>query len=115
MAAMLLVTGIAHFTLTAEMVNIMPEAMPLKSETVYFTGVCELLAIPGLLWIRSVKLTSVLLIIFFVAVLPANIIGSFKSVPFAGMGYGPWYLLFRVPLQLFFIWWVYYFGIRKTQ
>lgn len=112
MAVMLIVTGISHFTNTDELVAIMPDFMPAKREMVYFTGVIELLAVVGLLWDKTARLTSVLLIIFFLAVLPANIAGSLKSVQFGGMEYGPWYLLFRIPLQIFFIWWVWFFGIR---
>ncbi|MEO8041617.1 MAG: DoxX family protein [Acidobacteriota bacterium] len=113
MAVMLIVTGIAHFTNTQQMVEIMPEFMPAKREMIYFTGVCELLAVIGLIWDRTARLASILLIIFFVLVLPANIAGSLKSVQFAGMEYGPLYLLFRIPLQIFFIWWVWYFGVRR--
>ena len=45
------------------------------------------------------------------AILPANIIGSFKKVELGGMENGPGYLYFRVPLQLLFVGWTYYFGI----
>ncbi len=115
MAVMLVVTAISHFTNTAEMISIMPDAVPAKRVIVYFTGVCELLAVVGLLWHRTTWLASVLLIVFFILVLPANIAGSLKSVQYGGMEYGPWYLLFRVPLQVFFIWWVWYFGIRARS
>lgn len=114
MAAMLIVTGIAHFTNTEQMVDMMPDFMPAKREMIYFTGVCELLAVVGLIWNKTSRLASSLLIIFFVLILPANIAGSLKSVQLGGMEYGPWYLLFRIPLQIFFIWWVWYFGIRKN-
>jgi uncharacterized membrane protein len=114
MTVMLIVTGIAHFTSSDAMVAMMPDLMPLKRETVYFTGVCELLAATGLLFERFTKLTATVLIIYFLAVLPANILGSFREVNLGGMEYGPWYLLFRVPLQIFFIWWTYYFGIKKA-
>jgi uncharacterized membrane protein len=112
MAVMLLVTGISHFTSTDEMVAMMPDFMPAKRELVYFTGVVELAAVIGLLWSKTSRLASILLIVFFVLVLPANIAGSLKSVQFGGMEYGPLYLLFRIPLQIFFIWWVWFFGIR---
>lgn len=115
MAVMLLITGVAHFTLTEEMIAITPEFVPLKREIVYFTGVCELLAAIGLLWSKTAKLTAIVLMVFFVLVLPANIIGTLKSVPVGGMDYGIWYLLFRIPLQIFFIWWVYYFGIKTLN
>src|SRR5687768_10670885 len=114
MAVMLIVTGVSHFTNTDEMVAIMPDFMPAKRVTVYVTVVCELLAVIGLLWDKTARLASILLIVFFVLVLPANITGSLKAVQFGGMEYGPWYLLFRIPLQIFFIWWVWYSGLRKA-
>ena len=114
MAVMLIVTGISHFTNTGEMVAMMPDFVPAKREMVYFTGVIELLAVIGLLWSKTARLASILLIVFFVLVLPANIAGSLKAVQFGGMEYGPWYLLFRIPLQIFFIWWIWYFGIRTS-
>jgi uncharacterized membrane protein len=114
MAVMLIATGIAHFTNTEEMIAMMPDFIPAKRELVYFTGVCELLAVPGLLWSKTAKLTSVFLLIFFVLILPANIAGSLKQVQFGGMEYGPLYLLFRVPLQILFIWWVWSFGFRAS-
>ncbi len=114
MAAMLVLTGISHFTNPDPLVAMMPDFVPAKLELVYFTGICELAAVIGLLWDKTSKLASVLLIIFFIVILPANIAGSLKSVNFGGMEYGPLYLLFRVPLQVFFIWWVWYFGVRRA-
>ena len=115
MAVMLIVTGVSHFTNTQQMVDMMPDFMPAKREMIYFTGVCELLAVVGLLWSKTARLASILLIIFFVLILPANIAGSLKSVQFGGMEYGPMYLFFRIPLQIFFIWWVWWFGISKQS
>ena len=115
MSAMLLLTGIAHFTSTDLMVEMMPDIVPLKREMVYFTGICELAAAVGLLWNKTARLASILLIIFFIAVLPANIAGSIKQVNMGGMEYGLLYLLFRVPLQIFLIWWVYYFGLKLNR
>lgn len=109
LALMLLMTGSAHFFKTDVMVQSMPDAIPYKLELVYFTGVIELLAAIGLLFDRIAKLTSILLIIFLICILPANIIGSFKRIELGGMENGPVYLWFRVPLQVFFIWWVYFF------
>ncbi len=113
MAVMLVVTGVAHFTNTQQMIDIMPDFIPAKREMIYFTGVCELLAVVGLIWNKTARLASIMLIIFFVLILPANIAGSLKEVQFAGMEYGAMYLLFRIPLQVFFIWWVWYFGVRR--
>ena len=111
LALMMLATGIAHFTSTEAMVQMMPDVVPAKREMVFFTGVCELLAVPGLIWNRTARLTSIMLIVFFVAILPANIAGSLKQVNFGGMESGAIYLVFRIPLQVFFISWAYTFGI----
>lgn len=115
LAAMLLVTGTAHFTNTESMIEMMPDALPFKRELVYFTGICELAAVVGLIWSKTSRLASILLIIFFIAILPANIAGSLKQVNFGGMESGAIYLLFRVPLQILFIWWVWYFGLRLNS
>jgi uncharacterized membrane protein len=110
LALMLLMTGAAHFFKTDVMVQSMPDMLPYKVELVYFTGVVELLAAVGLLFNRTAKLISILLIIFFIGILPANIIGSLKHVELGGMENGPVYLWFRIPLQVFFMGWAYYFG-----
>lgn len=117
LAVMMLIAGVSHFTTTGVevMTQMMPDALPYKREVVYFTGVCELAAVPGLILQRTSRLTATMLIIFFIGVLPANVAGSLKQVAYSGMEYGALYLLFRVPLQMLFIWWAWYFGLRKNQ
>ena len=112
LAIMLLFTGSSHFYKSEEMVQMMPEFLPFKIQLVYFTGVLELLGAVGLLIKQTAKWTSIALILFFLCILPANIIGSLKKVELGGMENGPGYLYFRIPLQILFIWWTYYFGIR---
>lgn len=115
MAVMLTVTGVVHFTSTDWMVGMMPDLIPAKRELVWFTGVCELAAVIGLLWNKVSRLTSIMLIIFFVLILPANIAESMKPGNTSTLEFGEWYLLFRIPLQIFFIWWVWYFGISQNK
>ncbi|NNE98529.1 MAG: DoxX family membrane protein [Pyrinomonadaceae bacterium] len=115
LAVMLFVTGVTHFTNTDVMAQMIPEFMPAKRELVYFTGFCELLAVIGLLWNRTARLTAYMLLLFFIMVLPANIAGSLKQVELGGMANGASYLLFRIPLQILFIAWIYYFGIYLTR
>jgi len=45
-----------------------------------------------------------MLIVFFIAILPANIAGSLKQVDYGGMESGAVNLLLRIPLQILFIW-----------
>jgi uncharacterized membrane protein len=113
LSLMLLLTSSAHFSKTAEMVQSMPNFLSYKIQLVYFTGIIEIIAALGLLVNKAAKITSLALIVFFISILPANVVGSLKEVRLGGMENGPAYLFFRIPLQLFFIWWTYYFGIRK--
>ncbi len=115
---LLVIAGIAHFFFSKTMVAMIPDMLPYKLELVYFTGVLEILAAIGLLLPKWRVLTSILLLIFLLAVLPANIVGALKRLPAGGMEKGQAYLYFRIPLQFFFMAWVYYFGIyipKKQQ
>jgi uncharacterized membrane protein len=116
MAVMLAVTGIAHFVSPGFMVEMMPDFFPMKLEIVYFTGALELLAAVGLLIDSISKLTAIMAVIFFLCILPANTNGAMKHVQFGGMQDGLSHLWFRIPLQILFIAWTYYFGvwINKT-
>ncbi|GEO04260.1 membrane protein [Adhaeribacter aerolatus] len=118
MCAMLLFAGTSHFYLTKGMVLTMPDFLPAKEALVYFTGVSEIIFGIGLLFESTRRLTSVLLFLFFLAVLPANIVAAFKHVDIPSATYtGPGlnYLWFRIPLQLLFIPWTYYFGYRQQS
>lgn len=114
MAVMLIFTSIAHFKFTRGMVMMLPKFVPAKKLVVYITGIIEILAGIALL-IASVRHpTAWLVILFFVLLLPANICAAIKRVDLEQAtctGKGVSYLWFRIPLQLFFIAWVYYFGL----
>ena len=116
MSVMLLFTGVSHFLYPEGMALMLPGFIPFKKEVIYLTGVIEIAAAVGILIPRYRKLTAWLLIVFFLAILPANIHAAINHVnlrtaTFDGNGVN--YLWFRVPLQIFFIAWVYYFGIKK--
>jgi uncharacterized membrane protein len=113
MSVMLVVTGLSHFFKTEAMIQSMPEMLPFKKELVIITGFIELAAAIGILLPGLIRTTSVLLIVFFILILPVNIVGSLKRVDLGGMENGAAYLWFRIPLQCFFIWWVYYFGVKR--
>ena len=118
MSVMLVFTSIGHFLYTKGMSMMLPGFIPFKTGFVYVTGVIELLAAIGLLIPSIRKLVCWLLIIFFILVLPANIYAAIHGIDYKeGSRDGPGlaYLWFRVPLQLLFIFWVYYFGIRKDR
>ena len=117
MSAMLLFTAIGHFAFTKGMVLMMPLFFPFKKQLVWFTGLVEIAAAAGLLLPAFQRTTAWLLIAFFVLILPANINAAVKHVDYQKGTYdgpGTGYLWFRVPLQLLFIGWVYWFALKPV-
>ncbi len=118
MAAMLFVTGGAHFGFAKGMAMMLPEAVPFKMGIVYITGILEIAAGIGLLIPRMAARTGWWLIAFFVCITPANIYAALHHVNLQTAGHdgnGPEYLWFRIPLQFFFIGWVYFSAIRPYK
>lgn len=114
MAAMLLFTGAGHFAFTHGMMRMLPDFLPAKKAWVLATGVLELAAAVGLLWPLVRTETALLLLLFFLLILPGNVLAARRHLNYqtgAADGPGPGYLWFRVPLQLFFIAWTWYFGL----
>lgn len=115
MTAMLSFTAIAHFIYTDGMTAMIPEVFPFRKELVYATGIIEILFALGLLMPKFNLKTGWALILFFIAILPANIYASLHSINYQTgelNGSGMEYLWFRIPLQIFFIVWVYYTAIK---
>lgn len=113
MSVMLIFTAIGHFAFTEGMTLMLPDFVPFKKEVVYLTGVIEIAAAIGLLIPKLQNLTAWLLSLFFILILPANInaaINKIDSQKGTTDGSGLNYLWFRVPLQIFFIAWVYFFA-----
>lgn len=115
MSAMLLFTAFGHFAFTEGMTMMLPDFIPFKTETIYFTGIIEIVAAIGL-FIPSLRiLTAWLLIAFFILILPANIYAAIKNIDYQKGtfdGQGLTYLWFRIPLQVLFIVWVYLSAIK---
>ena len=115
MGVMLLFTAIGHFKFKTSMAAMIPLFIPNKVEIVLFTGVFEILFAIGL-GIESTRwYTGIALIIFFCAILPANIYAAKHQINYEDLhkpGPGIRYLWFRVPFQFFLIAWVWYFSVR---
>ncbi len=115
MSLMLAFTALGHFKFPEGMAMMMPSFIPAKKQIVLVTGIIEIVAAIGLLVASTIKITGILLIIFFVMILPANIYAAIKNVNLEKANYsstGINYLWFRIPEQIFFIAWVYFFAIR---
>jgi uncharacterized membrane protein len=118
MSATLVFTAVAHFVFTKGMAMMLPEFIPYKTRIVYLTGIIEIAAAIGLFIPNLRVLTAWLLIVFFILILPANIYASIKHVDYQKAtfdGNGLAYLWFRIPLQIFFIVWIYLCSIKGYQ
>lgn len=116
MCAMLCFTALGHFMFPEGMAMMIPPFIPFRLPLVYITGLLEIAAGIGLLLPKFRKITAILLIAFFVIITPANIYAAMHHINLQTAAYdgnGPAYLWFRIPLQLFFIAWVWYFNLRK--
>jgi uncharacterized membrane protein len=107
LAVMLLFTGSAHFTpMKEDLIRMTPPWVPRPRAMVFFTGLCELAGAIGLVIPETRRAAGVALILFFIAVLPANIHAARAGVTLRGRPATPLWL--RVPMQILFIvlaWW----------
>ncbi len=111
MSIMLGFTAMGHFLYPKGMTMMIPGQIPFKREIVFLTGVFEIVLAITLHISVFKRFTGWALIIFFIAMLPANINAAVNRVDYQkGTFDGPGlnYLWFRVPLQIIFILWVYY-------
>lgn len=118
MTIMLLATGIAHFVYVKGMVLMIPEYIPFRPTIVYITGIIEIIAGILLLVPRYQKKAGVFIILFFVLLLPFNIYATMLHVDMEKASYGGdglLYLWYRIPLQVFFIAWVYFSACRSSK
>lgn len=108
LAVMLLFTAAAHFnSMKEDLVRMLPPWVPWPRAAIAITGACEVLGAVGLLIPRTRHLAGLLLVLFFLAVFPANIHAARAGVSLRGRSATS--LWVRAPMQLLFIvlaWWV---------
>ncbi len=114
LAVMLCVTASAHFnSMRADLVRMVPPAVPNPELMVTFTGICEVLGAIGLLVPRTQRVAAGALILFLLAVLPANIHAARAGLTLDG---APVTALWpRVVLQLVFIALLWWSGLRASR
>ncbi len=113
MSVMLLFTALGHFMFSKGMAQMLPPFVPYRVPLVWITGVIEVAAAIGLMIPSFRHLTALWLILFFILILPANIYAAFHTIDYQkGTNDGPGlsYLWLRMPLQLIFIAWVWFFS-----
>lgn len=108
-------TAVGHFIKTTQMTQMLPPWVPMRIPLICVTGLFELLVAVAILISSVSRHASMTLCIFLILILPSNVYAAFQQVDFGGHGAGPVYLLVRVPLQLFLIGWVYWFGVRQNS
>jgi len=114
LAMMFCFTGAAHFNgMRAEMVAMVPPSVPNPELMVTFTGICEFLGAMGLLVPRMRRIAAVALIVFLIAVLPANIHAAQAGVTFRGAPATP--IVPRVALQVLFMALLWWSGVRQPR
>ncbi|MBC2838633.1 hypothetical protein [Robiginitalea sp. SC105] len=116
MAAMLVFTAYVHFVYTKGMALMIPDFLPYREAGVLATGILELVFIIGLLLPRTYKVTGIALIIYLILVIPAHVHAAIEHIDFRtaeATGHGLEFLWFRIPLQFFFIAWVYWSCRKK--
>lgn len=116
MAFMLLFTAMGHFIFRKGIAMMIPEQIPYKSEIIFLTGIIEIMAAIGLLISNLSFITAWLLIVFFILILPANVYAAANKIDYQKGtfdGKGLSYLCLRIPLQIFYVVWVYIFAIEN--
>jgi uncharacterized membrane protein len=107
LCVMFLFTALAHFnSMRRDLARMVPPIFRRPLAVIYLTGVCEVLGAIGLLlpWTRVYAAAG--LILFMVAILPANIHAAKAKVTLRGKLATP--LIVRIPMQVLFIaltWW----------
>ncbi|HWR17204.1 MAG TPA: DoxX family protein [Terriglobales bacterium] len=102
LALMLLFTAAAHFTsMKADLVRMVPAWVPAPDAIVFFTGLCEIAGAIGLIVPYFTRPAAISLIVFFLAVLPANINAVRTGATLRGRPATS--LMLRIPMQILFI------------
>lgn len=114
LAVMFCFTAVAHFnSMRPDMVAMIPPIVPNPEFMVTFTGICEILGAIGLLVPRTRRMAAVALVVFLVAVLPANIHAAQTGVTLGGAAATP--IVPRIVLQVLFIALLWWSGVRPPR
>lgn len=114
LAVMLLFTAAAHFnSMRADLIAMVPPYVPNPGLMVTITGICEILGAIGLLVPRTRRIAAYALIVFLIAVLPANIHAAQAGVTLRGEPATP--IVPRVAIQALFIGLIGWAGVRRAE
>lgn len=113
LAVMFLFTAAAHFnSMRPDLVAMVPASVPAPELMVTLTGICEILGAIGLLVPATRRIAAVALIVFLLAVLPANIHAATSGVTLRGEPATP--VVPRVAIQGLFVGLIWWSGVRAA-
>ena len=101
--------GLNHFRSVVSYVGMMPAWLPAPLALVYISGVAEIAGGLGLILPQTRRVAAWGLILLFVAVFPANLNMAMNHLPLGTTPVPTWALWGRLPLQIVFIAWAYWY------
>ncbi len=101
--------GANHFINPAPYLGMMPDVLPAHLALVYVSGVAEIAGGLGLILPATRKLAAWGLILLLLAVFPANVNMALNDLPLGDDPVPTWALWARLPLQLVFLAWAWWF------
>jgi len=112
LGAFFIIAGANHVTHAGFYVRIVPPWLPAHASLVQISGVCEILGGIGVLLHRTRRIAGVGLVTLLVAVFPANLQMALHPQLYRDVG-TPLAFYIRLPIQLFFIAWVWWTCLRS--
>jgi len=100
--------GILHFKMTEKFILIVPPIIPYAKEVIYISGIFEVLGGVGILIPKLKRQAAFGLILLLIIVFPANIYMALYNIRLGGILNNSILQWLRLPLQVIFIWWVYW-------
>lgn len=108
MAFFLFFFGLSHFYKFRDLLSMVPQWVPLPKQTVYVTGVLEIVFAFGLLIPSLRNVTGIAVVLFFIAVFPANIYKAINRIHVPGTMSNTVLSWVRLAYQPLFIVWTLY-------
>ena len=102
------VIGVVHLAATDRFLPIMPDWVPQPRLVVIVTGLCEIAGALALFVPRLRRLAGIMLALYAVCVVPANIKQAVEGIPVPPIPDTWWYHGPRLALQPVMVWWALY-------
>lgn len=102
------VIGVVHLAATDRFLPIMPDWVPQPRLVVIATGLCEIAGALALFVPRLRRLAGIMLALYAVCVVPANIKQAVEGIPVPPIPGTWWYHGPRLALQPVMVWWALY-------